>query len=169
MDGGVARVLRCRFRTGCATGQVPAMHLRSIRGVLLLFVSLTTGCAGAVGDTPSAPTPQPSQPSGNGGGGDTGGGSSSLTITVSGTGISPQELTIPVGAKVTFTNVDTRPHDFSGGPDPAHPECPEIDVAGFVAAGQSRETGTFTVARTCTFHDHTFIGVPAFMGRIVIQ
>lgn len=131
----------------------------------LLLVSLTLGCAGATGDTPSAPSPQPTPPAGGG----TGGGSPSFTITVSSAGVTPQELTIPVGAKVTFTNADTRPHDFSGGPDPAHPECPEIDVAGFLAAGQSRQTGTFTVARSCQYHDHTFLGVPAFMGRIVIQ
>lgn len=169
MDARGAGVLRCDHRAGCAPGLVPAMRLLSFCGVLWLVVSFAAGCAGAVGDTPAAPTPTTTQPSGNGGGGGGTSGTPSLTITVSGTGISPQELTIPMGAKVTFTNVDTRPHDFSGGPDPAHPECPEIDVAGFVAAGQSRETGTFTVARTCTFHDHTFIGVPAFMGRIVIQ
>lgn len=145
------------------------MQRLSNRGVILLLVSLTAGCAGAVGDTPAAPTPTSTTPPAGSGGGGTGGGAASLTITVSSTGISPQELTIPVGSKVTFTNVDTRPHDFSGGPDPSRPECPEIDVAGFVAAGQSRQTGTFTVARACQFHDHTFIGVPAFMGRIVIQ
>lgn len=168
MDARGARVLRCDHRAGCAPGHVPDMRLLTLCGALCLCVSLTAGCAGTVGDTPAAPTPQPSSSTGTGGGG-TGGGPPPLTITVSGTGLSPQELTIPVGATVTFTNVDTRPHDFSGGPDPSHPECPEIDVAGFVAAGQSRETGAFTVARSCQFHDHTFIGVPAFMGRIVIQ
>ncbi|MFN7980096.1 MAG: hypothetical protein U0P30_18325 [Vicinamibacterales bacterium] len=147
------------------------MRRLSIRGVILLLVALTSACAGAVGDSPAAPTQQPTSSSGGtgGGGGTTGGGAPALTITVTATGLSPQDLTIPVGSKVTFTNADTRPHDFSGGPDPSHPECPEIDVAGFVAAGQSRDTGTFTVARSCQFHDHTFIGVPAFMGRIVIQ
>lgn len=169
MDVRATGMLRCRHRAGCAPGHVPAMRSVLSCGVFLLLVSFTAACAGAVGDTPAAPTQQPGTPSGGTGGGGTTGGTPALTITVTATGLSPQELTIPVGAKVTFTNADTRPHDFSGGPDPSHPECPEIDVAGFVAAGQSRETGTFTVARSCQFHDHTFIGVPAFMGRIVIQ
>lgn len=71
--------------------------------------------------------------------------------------------------RVTFRNLDARAHDFSGGPDPAPSECPEIDQAGFVASGQSRQTGVFTVARTCRFHDHGYLGVTAFTGRIVIQ
>ena len=85
------------------------------------------------------------------------------------TGVSPLVLTVPVGSRVTFTNADKRPHDFSGGPDPSQPQCPEIDVAGFVAAGQSRQTGVFTTAQTCEYHDHTYIGVAAFQGRIVVQ
>lgn len=90
-------------------------------------------------------------------------------VTVSGTGLSPQVITIPVGARVTFTNTDNRPHDFSGGPDPATPECPEIDAAGFVVPGQSKQTGVFTTARTCRYHDHAYLGVAAFTGRIVIE
>lgn len=110
--------------------------------------------------SPSGGTPPPS------GGGS---GTSTATITVTSAGVSPLEVTVAVGSKVTFVNQDSRPHDFAGGPDPNHPECPEIDVAGFVAAGQSRDTATFTTARTCRYHDHSYIGVPAFMGRIVIQ
>lgn len=90
-------------------------------------------------------------------------------VTVTATGVSPQVLAISVGDRVTFTNADTRPHDFSGGPDPSRPECPEIDGAGFIVPGQSRQTGVFAVARTCEYHDHTYIGVEAFRGRIVIQ
>ena len=118
---------------------------------------------------PTAPTPpSPTTPAAGGGG--TGGTTTpDLTITVSASGVSPTELTVPVGARVTFRNVDVRAHDFSGGPDPATPECPEIDEAGFVAAGQSRPTGVFAVMRTCRFHDHAYLGVPAFTGRIVIQ
>jgi len=85
------------------------------------------------------------------------------------TGVSPVELTVPVGARVTFRNLDMRAHDFSGGPDPAQPECPEIDQAGFVAPGQSRQTAVFTAAGTCRYHDHAYLGVAAFSGRIVIQ
>ena len=42
-------------------------------------------------------------------------------------------------------------------------------MAGFVVPGQSRQTGAFATARTCQYHDHAYLGVPAFTGRIVIQ
>ena len=95
--------------------------------------------------------------------------STSTVVTVSASGVSPPVITIPVGGRVTFTNADTRAHDFSGGPDPAHPECPEIDAAGFVVPGQSKQTAVFGAARTCQYHDHAYLGVAAFTGRIVIQ
>lgn len=74
-----------------------------------------------------------------------------------------------VGTRVTFTNADNRAHDFSGGPGPSRPECPEIDAAGFVVPGQSNQTAMFSVARTCEYHDHAYLGVAAFTARIVIQ
>ena len=42
-----------------------------------------------------------------------------------------------------------------------------VEVRG--GAPGTRETGVFTAPRTCEYHDHTYIGVPAFSGRIVIQ
>jgi plastocyanin len=83
--------------------------------------------------------------------------------------MNPLEITIAVGQTVTFVNNDTRPHDVTGGKDPEHPECPEILVAGFVTPGQARQTGVFTTARTCEYHDHSALGVPAFQGRIIIR
>ncbi len=88
---------------------------------------------------------------------------------MSAAGVSPQVITIPVGARVTFTNADNRAHDFSGGPDPSRLECPEMAVAGFVAPGQSKQTGVFGVAGPCEYHDHGYLGVAAFTRRIVIQ
>ncbi|MGH9385040.1 MAG: hypothetical protein ACRD2N_12215 [Vicinamibacterales bacterium] len=93
----------------------------------------------------------------------------SPTVTITPTGLSPLEITIPVGRRVMFVNNDTRNHDLVGRIDPAHPNCPEIVIAGFLTPGQRRETGVFTSARTCDYHDHTALGVPAFSGRIVIR
>jgi len=81
----------------------------------------------------------------------------------------PLEITITVGQRVMFVNNDIRSHDIVGGVDPAHPECPEILIAGFLTPGQSRETGTFTAPRACEYHDHTQLSVPAFQGRIFIR
>lgn len=83
--------------------------------------------------------------------------------------MNPLEITIAVGQRVTFINNDTRPHDVVGGADPATPDCPEITQAGFIVPGQRADTGVFTAARTCEYHDHTMMGVPAFQGRILIR
>ena len=91
------------------------------------------------------------------------------TITITASGMTPLEIAIAVGQRVTFVNNDQRAHDVVGGVDPAHPDCPEIIQAGFLTPGQSRDTGVFTSARTCEYHDHTALGVAAFQGRIIIR
>jgi hypothetical protein len=78
-------------------------------------------------------------------------------------------VTTPVGSRVTFVNVDSRPHDLLGGPDHTRLDCPEVDAVGFIVPGQSRETAVFTAPRTCEFHDHNNVGNPAFQGRIVVR
>ena len=83
--------------------------------------------------------------------------------------MTPLEITIAVGQRVTFVNNDVRPHDVVGGIDPAHPDCPQIIEAGFLTPGQRRDTGVFPSARTCEYHDHTALGDPAFQGRIIIR
>ncbi len=139
---------------------------RQLLASLGLAVAFTSGCGGGGASAPTSPTPTATTPPVDA---PTPPPATSTVVTVSGAGLSPQTITIPVGARVTFTNTDNRPHDFAGGPDPANPECPEIDVAGFVVAGQSKQTAVFTTARTCRYHDHAYLGVAAFTGRIVIE
>jgi plastocyanin len=88
---------------------------------------------------------------------------------VTATGFSPNEVSTPVGSRVTFVNSDSRPHDLLGGPDHTRPDCPEVDVVGFIVPGQTRETRIFEAARTCDFHDHNNLGNPAFQGRIIVR
>ena len=82
--------------------------------------------------------------------------------------MSPLEITINVGRRVIFVNNDSRPHDLVGGKDPSTPGCPEITQAGFITPGQSAETGVFTRAQTCEYHDHAML-TPPFQGRIIIR
>jgi plastocyanin len=89
-------------------------------------------------------------------------------VTITSTGVSPKELAIQVGGVVTFVNNDRIPHDMAGGHDPQHPDCPEIDVVGFLAPGQERATAAFPRARTCEYHDHSFHS-PIMNGMIVIR
>jgi plastocyanin len=114
-------------------------------------------------DSPTAPSP----PTGGGGGG---GATQGTTITIGANGVvSPNSLTVPVGTRVTFTNSDSRPHDMSSDPHPDHTDCPEINQAGFVQPGQSRQTGNLNTVRTCGFHDHNDPTNPNLTGTIRIQ
>ena len=138
-----------------------------LRAALFILVTLTiTACSGGgstpaptsptppVTTVPTTPTPAPAPPG-------------PPTITITASGMTPLEITIAVGQRVTFVNNDVRAHDVVGGVDPAHPDCPE--VLQFLTPGQRGDTGVFTTARTCEYHDHTMLGVPAFQGRIIIR
>jgi len=139
-----------------------------LRIFLLFAVLLIAACSG--GSTSSAPTAPtlpvtttaPTTPT-------TPAPAGSPTITITASGMSPLDITIAVGQRVTFINNDVRPHDVVGGVDPSHPECPEIVQMGFLSAGQRGETAPFSAAATCPYHDHTELGVAAFSGHIIIK
>ena len=107
--------------------------------------------------------------SGCGGGSATAPSTSSPTITYSTSGVSPAEVRIPAGGRVTFLNNDARPHAVSSDPITVHTDCPAINEVGTLNPGQSRSTGALTVARTCGFHDHTNEMDPRWKGRIVVE
>ncbi len=90
------------------------------------------------------------------------------TVTILPSGVSPAEITVAVGDRVTFVNGDVQPHDTAGGPDPATRDCPEIDAVGFLLPGQSRQTAPMRLARTCDYHDHSNHAA-IFNGRIIIR
>jgi plastocyanin len=87
-------------------------------------------------------------------------------VTITASGINPREITVDSGTQLAFTNNDSAPHDIAGGPDPAHPDCHEIDAVGFLVPGQTKRTGILT--RTCDYHDHGYHS-PDFTGRIVVR
>lgn len=89
-------------------------------------------------------------------------------IRITPAGTEPRQLVVATGERVTFINNDVQPHDIAGGPDPATPDCREIDAVGFLAPGQSRQTAPLPVARSCDYHDHQN-HAPIFTGRIVIR
>lgn len=135
-----------------------------LRAVFLLVMILAVGCSG--GQAATAPT---SPTSSTGVAPVTNTAADTPTITISSSGMTPLELTIRVGQRVTFVNNDIGAHDVVGGIDPSHPDCPEIVQMGFLSPGQRGNTGVFTTARTCDYHDHTMLSVPAFQGRIIIK
>ena len=86
------------------------------------------------------------------------------TITITASGVSPTQVTIHVGSRVTFLNSDVRIHAMSSDPI-THTDCPAINDVGLLNPGQSRTTGAFDMARVCGFHDHTNELDPTWQGR----
>jgi plastocyanin len=115
------------------------------------------GGGGDGGGTPTAPSNPTTPPV------------ATTTITITAAGVSPQRITVPLGARVTFINNDNRTHEMHSDPHPNHGDCPPIDDVGFLAVGQTKLTGNFTVARTCGFHDHNQPDVTSLQGQIIVQ
>lgn len=91
------------------------------------------------------------------------------TITITSAGANPRNIEVAVGSRVRFINQDSRSHNMSSDPHPDHTDCPELNQVGFLAAGQSRETGNLVQPRTCGFHDHDLPNQTNLSGRIVIR
>ena len=127
-----------------------------MKSFVLILVLLLVSCGGG-NSTPTTPAP-PSNP---------------YTFTLTSSGVSPKELTVPLGTRVLFVNNDSRRHDMASDPHPEHTDCIEINL-GALVTGQSRETLNLVAAKTCGFHDHdnpppTTAAGNQWTGRIVIR
>ena len=109
------------------------------------------------GDETTSPTPNP------------GGSSGGATVTITSSGVSPQNVTIVRGAQVTFVNNDSRSHEIRSDPHPDHGDCPEINQVGVVQPGNNRQTGNLMTVRTCGFHDHGDPSNSSLRGTVRIQ
>ena len=121
----------------------------------LCAVSVAVLIVGCGGSTPTTPVP-PTNP---------------YTFTITPSGVSPRELTVPQGARVLFVNNDTRRRNMTSDPHPEHndPGCDPINNVGLLNVGQNRETGNMTVVRTCGFHDHDDPANSAVHGKIITR
>lgn len=142
---------------------------RSIWAASLAALALTITTSLAVvscGGSPDAPTPTPSPtptPTPP-----TGGPVATTTITITPTGVSPKDIVVTRGARVTFVNNDGVPHDMNSNPHPEHTSCPDMNV-GFVAAAQSGQTQVLNITRTCGYHDHNQPSNGNLQGTIKIE
>jgi plastocyanin len=144
---------------------------RSFLAASLAALTLTIGSSLAVvscgGDSnPDAPTPSPSpSPSPSP---PPGGPTPTTTITISGSGVSPKDILVSRGSRVTFVNNDNVGHDMNSNPHPEHTSCTDMNV-GNVAPGQSQQTDVLNIARTCGYHDHNQPSNGNLQGTITIQ
>ena len=136
-----------RCRRALVSGLTPA----ALAAALLL-----ASCGGGSSSTPTSPT-TPGTPT------------VTTTITITASGVSPQNILVSPGARVTFVNNDTRAHQMTSDPHPDHTDCTEINQVGLLPSGQSRQTGNLNTARTCGFHDHDLPAVANLAGSIVIR
>ncbi len=127
--------------------------------ILILLVCLIVASCGGGGSSYTPPPTNPSNP---------------YTFTLTANGVSPKELTVPIGTRVLFLNQDSRRHDVASDPHPDHTDCNEINTVGVLTTGQSRETSNLVAPKTCGFHDHdnpppTTQAGNQWTGRIVIR
>jgi plastocyanin len=125
------------------------------RDQLLPLVGLLvmTACGGGGGSTPTAPaTPTVTN-----------------TITITSQGVSPKDIQITAGSRVTFRNNDTRNHNMTSDPHPDHTDCPELNQVGLLTPGRAIESGNLNTARVCKFHDHDNPGATSLTGTVTIR
>ena len=141
----------------------------TLAGLLAITLAVTALACGG-GDSPTSPSTGGGSTGGGSTGGGTGGGSTTTTITIGADGrVSPSEVTVTPGTRVTFVNNDSRAHDMSSNPHPEHTDCPELNQVGFLQPDQTRQTGALNTARTCGFHDHNQPGESGLQGRVIIR
>ena len=141
-------------------------HLPWIGGAALAAALNVAACGGGDSSTPTSPSPAPA-PAPSPSPAPTPGGGTTITITAS--GVSPQTLTVSPGTRVTFVNNDTRNHEMNSDPHPSHVDCPEINQVGFLAPGQSKQTGNLNTVRMCGYHDHNQPTTTSLQGMIAIR
>ena len=129
----------------------------SIAAAALAAACLVAACGGNDSTGPS-----------NGGSGGSGGSTNTTTITITSAGVSPRDITVAVGSRVTFINNDSQPHDMDSNPHPEHTDCPALNI-GFIAAGAQGISQNLNTARTCGFHDHNQPSNGNLQGIIRIQ
>jgi plastocyanin len=126
-----------------------------------IAMALALGFAACGGDS------GPVSPGGGGGGGNDG--TIAATVVITGSGVSPRDVTISAGQRVQFVNNDTQAHTINSDPHPEHTSCPPINDVGFTAVGATRATSNMNTVRTCGYHDHNLPDDSRFHGTIRVQ
>jgi plastocyanin len=95
--------------------------------------------------------------------------SAAATFTLTASGVSPKEVRIRAFNFVTFVNNDTRAHTMVSDPVDLHDQCPALNRIGVIQPGETRDSSTLSLARTCGFHDHSNPSDTTLLGRIIVE
>lgn len=87
------------------------------------------------------------------------------TVEMTAQGFVPADLEVATGTTVEFVNKDTEMHWPASGIHPTHQVCAGFDALKGIPAGESYSY-TFSVVKTCPFHDHIN---PGLKGTIVVK
>jgi plastocyanin len=128
-----------------------------VGAVAAAALAMACGSSGGGGGISPTPTPDPGTTT------------PTTTITIANNAVSPVNIVVARGSRVTFVNNDNQPHDMNSNPHPEHTDCPAINDVGFISPGQSRQTGNLNTARTCGFHDHNQDANRNLQGTITVQ
>jgi hypothetical protein len=91
------------------------------------------------------------------------------TLTLTAEGVSPQQVRVYEGSRVTFVNRDGRIHDIRSNPLHLQIDCPELNAIGTMVTGQSRASDPLEHLRACGFHDHVNDGDTRFYGTVFVD
>ena len=92
---------------------------------------------------------------------------SGATITIRSDGITPKEVTLNRGSRVTVLNLDSLPHRPMSDPHKDHSSCPALNFAA-IAPGARAQSAVINQALDCRLHDEMNVGKVAFTTRILI-
>jgi len=121
-------------------------------GPVFSILLLAAACSGGSSPT-TAPDPARSEP----------------IVNVTARGFEPPGVTVTVGGRVRFQNLDDRPHSIASNPVDTHSDCPPINEVGLLVPGQVKTTGSFREARTCNYHDELSEATQLLTGSITIR
>jgi plastocyanin len=131
-------------------------HTLRTAGIAITLAIVLTGCGSDGGGTPTPPSETP--------------GTVAQTITIGANGIvSPKDITVAPGSRVTFVNSHSASHDMASDPHPEHTLCQPLNQVGFLNPGQSRTSGNLNTPGVCTYHDHNNDTNANLKGTIRVQ
>jgi hypothetical protein len=144
------------------------IHEAGVQVSVMLIVLGVMSCCACTSDAPPTalaatapdvdPGPPPAIPTTEG-----------ATIRLAAGAVTPKQVRVYQGTRVTFVNQDSSNHEIQSDPLHLHTDCPALNSIGLIVPGQARVSDPFLVARPCGFHDHVNEGDARFYGTVFVD